>query len=68
MQAALATVAMETISDIRAALGVTQAEFASRLGLDQSTISRMESGEIVPDKRTMIAARTLLPSNKASAA
>lgn len=55
---------METIAAIREALGVTQADLAEKLGLDQSTISRMERGELVPDKRTMIAARTLLPKGK----
>jgi len=54
---------METIADIRKALGLTQAEMADRLGLHQSTICRMERGEVETDKRTMIAAQTLLPRN-----
>jgi transcriptional regulator with XRE-family HTH domain len=51
---------MDSILDIRKALGVSQVEMAQRLGLNQSTISRFERNEIVPDKRTMIAARALL--------
>lgn len=68
MPFALATVPMETITEIREALGLTQSEMAERLGLNQSTISRLERGDLVPDKRTMIAARTLLPSAKGKAA
>lgn len=52
---------MDTIAAIRAALGLTQAEMADRLGLNQSTISRMENGDQPTDKRTMLAAQTLLP-------
>jgi len=52
---------METIAEIRKALGLTQTEIAEKLGLNQATISRMESGKLETDKRTMIAAQTLLP-------
>ena len=51
---------MDTIASIRERLGLTQAQFADQIGLHQSTISRMETGELETDKRTMIAARTLL--------
>lgn len=51
---------MESILDIRKALGISQTEMADRLGLHQSSISRLERNEIVPDKRTMIAAQALL--------
>ena len=54
----------ETIASIREALGLTQAEMADRLGLHQSTICRMEKDGVEPDKRTMIAARTLLAGKK----
>jgi len=59
---------MDSILDIRKALGVSQVEMAEQLGLNQSTISRFERKEIVPDKRTMIAARALLNSAKQDAA
>jgi transcriptional regulator with XRE-family HTH domain len=56
---------METIKQIRDALGLSQAELADKLGVHQSTISRMENGG--EDKRTLMAARTLLPAKKRSA-
>lgn len=52
--------AMEDIRDIRRQLGLTQIEFADRLGLHQSTISRMEGGSLPLDKRTTLAAQALL--------
>lgn len=51
---------METISDIRKALGMTQAELAAALGMNQASISRMEAGTQPTDQRTMIAARAIL--------
>ena len=68
MRGALASVFMDTIQSIREALGLTQAELAECLGIHQSTISRMERGELETDKRTMIAARTLLGTRKVRAA
>lgn len=59
---------MDTISAIRATLGLTQSEMAERLGLNQSTISRMENGDQPTDKRTMLAAQTLLPARSGKAA
>ena len=59
---------MDSIFAIRKALGFSQVEMAEQLGLNQSTISRFERNEIVPDKRTMIAARALLNSAKQDAA
>lgn len=50
---------MDSILDIRKALGLSQAEMAERLGLNQSTISRFERGELAPDKRTILAAQAL---------
>lgn len=51
---------MEDIRDIRRQLGLTQIEFADRLGLHQSTISRLEGGSLPVDKRTSLAAKALL--------
>lgn len=51
--------AMEELRTIRTELGLTQAEFADRLGLHQSTISRFEKGDLPLDKRTLLAAQAL---------
>lgn len=51
---------MEDIQTIRKALGLSQAEMANRLGLHQTTISRFERGELPLDKRTLLAAQSLL--------
>lgn len=40
---------------MRKALGLTQAELAAKLGVNQATISRFESGIIDPDERTKLA-------------
>ncbi len=53
-------IAMQTIADIRRALGLSQAEMAERMGLSQSSISRFETGELPLDKRTLLAAQALL--------
>lgn len=45
---------------IREALGLSQAQMADQLGVHQSTISRFERGELPTDKRTLLAAQTLL--------
>lgn len=55
---------METLKDIRENLGYSQAAMAEALGLSQSTISRYEQGVLDPDKRTMIAASTLLKKRR----
>jgi|GEM_PF-1507606 len=61
---------MKDIRSIRKHLGLTQSEFAERLGLNQSTVSRLETGELTTDKRTMLAAHALLagatPSERAA--
>lgn len=54
---------MEDIRRIRTRLGLTQIEFAERLGLHQSTISRFETGELPTDKRTILAAQALLAAS-----
>jgi len=51
---------MDDIRHIRQALGLTQTEFAEKLGLHQSTICRFEKGTLRLDKRTLLAARALL--------
>ncbi len=54
---------MTDIRQIRQALGLTQTDFAERLGLHQSTISRFEKGALPVDKRTRLAAQALLNSH-----
>lgn len=51
---------MEDIRAIRSQLGLTQIGFAEKLGLHQSTISRLETGEMEIDKRTRLAIRALV--------
>ena len=58
---------MSQIKDIRNNLGLTQAEMADRLGITQSTLSRLETGVIVANKRTLMAAQALLGSRPAKA-
>lgn len=57
---------MDDLRTIRAKLGITQAAFADALGLHQSTISRMETGELDLDKRTLLAATALLSAHDAA--
>jgi DNA-binding transcriptional regulator YiaG len=52
--------AMEEIREIRRQLGLTQIEFADLLGIHQSTLSRHETGDVPPDKRTLLAVQALL--------
>lgn len=59
---------MDDIREIRSKLGLTQIEFADRLGLHQSTISRLETGELPADKRTVLAAKALLAEREADSA
>jgi len=46
---------MDDIREIRRTLEMTQAELAEALGLNQSTISRLESGALILDARTRLA-------------
>ena len=46
---------MIDLRTIRRTLRMTQAEMAGRLGLHQTTISRMETGELPIDERTALA-------------
>lgn len=48
---------------IRLSMGLNQQELADLLGVRQATVSRWEAGIPVPDKRTMIALRTLQAAN-----
>ncbi len=57
---------MDSLRDIRRQLGLTQIEMGERLGLDQSTISRMENGSLVVDKRTGLAVQALLATHVAT--
>lgn len=50
---------MSEIASIRKQLGLSQAEFARRLGVTQSTVSRWETGEIPVRERDVLAARQL---------
>lgn len=51
---------MNDIKQIREALGLSQAEMAAQLGLHQTTIGRFENGKLPLDKRTLLAAQSLL--------
>ena len=50
---------MDDIRAFRRKIGVTQVELATLLGLHQSTISRLESGALPVDERTMLALEAL---------
>lgn len=50
---------MDVIKQTRKALGATQAELAAMLGLNQSTVSRLESGALDVDARTVLALEAL---------
>jgi putative transcriptional regulator len=41
---------MMNIKEIRNALGISQAEFARRVGVDVGTVSRWERGEVRPSQ------------------
>jgi predicted transcriptional regulator len=51
---------MPDIKQVRRDLGLTQVELAGLLDLDQSTISRLERGELPVDKRTGMAIELLM--------
>lgn len=53
---------MSEIKAIRDSLGLTQAQLAAQLGVTQSSVSRFETGEIIPDRRTMLAMQALRAS------
>lgn len=59
---------MQDIRATRRCLGVTQAELAELLGLNQSTISRLESGALPVDERTALAVEALMARRAAAPA
>jgi len=50
---------MDNIKQIRLKLGLTQAQMANQLGVQQCVISRFERGIRVPSKRTLLAISAL---------
>lgn len=66
MPAGILLAFMEDIRDIRRQLGLTQTEMADRLGLNQSTICRLERGTLTVDKRTALAVQALLAQHTAA--
>lgn len=66
--------AMLDVRSTRKALGLTQTELADKLGLNQSTISRLEKGVLPVDERTCLALEAIAArvasaaSNEAAAA
>jgi DNA-binding transcriptional regulator YiaG len=47
------------IVSLRAALGMTQAEFGERIGVDKLTVSRWERGEVRPKSKSVAAIERL---------
>lgn len=47
------------IASARKTLGLSQAELAERLGVNQASISRFETGELIPNARTVLAIKAL---------
>jgi predicted transcriptional regulator len=50
---------MDDIKAIRRELGLSQGELATKLGLNQSTICRFETGKLLVDERTRLALNAL---------
>lgn len=48
------------IAQARKTLKLSQAQLAEALGVNQTTISRFENGDLVPNVRTVLAIRALL--------
>jgi len=57
---------MDNLRDIRRQLGLTQIELGERLGLDQSTISKFETGALAIDKRTELALQAIIAAHVAT--
>lgn len=51
---------MEDMRSARKALGYSQTQLAAALGVQQSTISKLESGALPIDERTKLAVEALL--------
>lgn len=47
------------ITAFRQAHGLTQSDLAAKLGVDQATISRLETGKLAINKRTQLALEAL---------
>lgn len=47
------------ITAFRQAYGLTQSDLAAKLGVDQATISRLETGKLAVNKRTLLALEAL---------
>lgn len=47
------------IRELRRRLSLSQTQLAEQLGLHQTTISRLETGELTLDRRTMLALQAL---------
>jgi DNA-binding transcriptional regulator YiaG len=58
------------VAAVRKNLGLTQAAFAERLGVDQSLVSRLETGKLEPSGPVLIILRQIMaePSNTDEAA
>ncbi len=56
---------MADIRSLRQELGFSQSELAAKLGLNQSTISRFETGELPVDERTRLALEAVTAAVKA---
>jgi DNA-binding XRE family transcriptional regulator len=54
------------IKATRKAMGLTQAELAQKLGVDHSTVSRLENGKLVPSDRDLLAMEALLARHGAT--
>jgi transcriptional regulator with XRE-family HTH domain len=56
------------IATARKTLNLTQEEMAEKLGVNQTTISRFERGELPLNRRTELAVEALLSSQSAARA
>lgn len=56
------------IKAIRKDMGLTQAELGALLGVDHSTVSRLESGEIPMTERTKLAMEAIVMRQQGKAA
>jgi len=51
---------MKSFKDVRAELGLSQAQLAATLGVHQTTVSRFETGDLPVDERTALALDALV--------
>lgn len=57
---------MTDVRSVRQELGLSQSELGAKLGLNQSTISRFETGELPVDERTRLALEAVTSAAKAA--